>query len=125
MVKFCRSRNGGRDLRPDQKLYAGPVDLVELAYVRNGTRFVFDPPVDKAHDGDESNAESIMIKIAIKYTRAAECGAIEQPRSKLRLSELADEICPKRRHPRMFLSGVQFRIRLDSRLKHAGMTDFG
>jgi hypothetical protein len=25
----------------------------------------------------------------------------------------------------MFLSGVQFRIRLDSRLKHAGMTDFG
>jgi len=24
----------------------------------------------------------------------------------------------------MFLSGVQFRIRLDSRLKHAGMTDF-
>jgi len=29
------------------------------------------------------------------------------------------------RHPRMSLSGVQFRIRLDSRLKHAGMTDFG
>ena len=28
------------------------------------------------------------------------------------------------RHPRMFLSGVQIRIRLDSRLKHAGMTDF-
>jgi hypothetical protein len=27
-------------------------------------------------------------------------------------------------HPRMFLSGVQFRIRLDSRLKHAGMTVF-
>ena len=25
----------------------------------------------------------------------------------------------------MFLSGVQIRIRLDSRLKHAGMTDFG
>jgi hypothetical protein len=25
----------------------------------------------------------------------------------------------------MFLSGVQFRIRLDSRLKHAGMTVFG
>ena len=25
----------------------------------------------------------------------------------------------------MFLSGVQFRIRLDSRLKHAGMTIFG
>jgi hypothetical protein len=25
----------------------------------------------------------------------------------------------------MFLSGVQFRTRLDSRLKHAGMTDFG
>jgi hypothetical protein len=24
----------------------------------------------------------------------------------------------------MFLSGVQIRIRLDSRLKHAGMTDF-
>ena len=29
------------------------------------------------------------------------------------------------RHPRMFLSGVQVRTRLDSRLKHAGMTDFG
>jgi hypothetical protein len=28
-------------------------------------------------------------------------------------------------HPRMFLSGVQFPIRLDSRLKHAGMTGFG
>jgi hypothetical protein len=28
------------------------------------------------------------------------------------------------RHPRMFLSGVQIWIRLDSRLKHAGMTDF-
>jgi len=25
----------------------------------------------------------------------------------------------------MFLSGVQFRTRLDSRLKHAGMPDFG
>jgi hypothetical protein len=25
----------------------------------------------------------------------------------------------------MFLSGVQFRIRLDSRLKHTGMTVFG
>jgi hypothetical protein len=25
----------------------------------------------------------------------------------------------------MFLSGVRFRIRLDSRLKHAGMTVFG
>ena len=25
----------------------------------------------------------------------------------------------------MLLSGVQIRIRLDSRLKHAGMTDFG
>jgi hypothetical protein len=25
----------------------------------------------------------------------------------------------------MFLSGVQFRIRLDFRLKHAGMTVFG
>ena len=25
----------------------------------------------------------------------------------------------------MFLSGVQLRTRLDSRLKHAGMTDFG
>jgi hypothetical protein len=25
----------------------------------------------------------------------------------------------------MFLSGVQFRFRLDSRLKHAGMTVFG
>ena len=25
----------------------------------------------------------------------------------------------------MFLSGVQFRFRLDSRLKHAGMTDLG
>jgi hypothetical protein len=25
----------------------------------------------------------------------------------------------------MFLSGIQIRIRLDSRLKHAGMTDFG
>jgi hypothetical protein len=25
----------------------------------------------------------------------------------------------------MLLSGVQFRIRLDSRLKRAGMTDFG
>ena len=30
----------------------------------------------------------------------------------------------KSSHPRMFLSGVQIRIRLDSRLKHAGMTDF-
>ena len=29
------------------------------------------------------------------------------------------------RHPRMFLSGVQVRIRLDSRLKRAGMTDVG
>src|SRR5262245_7251656 len=28
-------------------------------------------------------------------------------------------------HPRMFSSGVQFRTCLDSRLKHAGMTDFG
>ena len=27
--------------------------------------------------------------------------------------------------PRMFLSGVQSPARLDSRLKHAGMTDFG
>jgi len=30
----------------------------------------------------------------------------------------------QRRHPQMFLSGNQFRIRLDSRLKHAGMTVF-
>jgi hypothetical protein len=29
------------------------------------------------------------------------------------------------RHPRMFVSGVQVRLRLDSRLKHAGMTGFG
>jgi hypothetical protein len=29
------------------------------------------------------------------------------------------------RHPRMFLSGVEVRIRLDSRLKHAEMTDSG
>ncbi len=30
-----------------------------------------------------------------------------------------------KRHPRMFVSGVQLRARLDSRLKHAGMTDSG
>ena len=30
-----------------------------------------------------------------------------------------------RTHPRMFLSGVQFRTYLDSRLNHTGMTDFG
>jgi hypothetical protein len=29
-----------------------------------------------------------------------------------------------RRHPRMLLSGIQSRTHLDSRLKHAGMTDF-
>jgi hypothetical protein len=28
------------------------------------------------------------------------------------------------RHPRTFLSGVQIQTRLDSRLKHAAMTDF-
>ena len=32
--------------------------------------------------------------------------------------------CYVYRHPRMFLSGVQSRTRLDSRLKHAGMTEF-
>ena len=36
-----------------------------------------------------------------------------------------DEMSLKGVTPRMFLSGVQFRIHLDSRLKHAGMTDFG
>ena len=30
--------------------------------------------------------------------------------------------CYEKRHPRMSLSGVQFPDRLDSRLKHAGMT---
>ena len=30
-----------------------------------------------------------------------------------------------RTHPRMFLSGVHLRTRLDSRTKHAGMTEFG
>ena len=41
------------------------------------------------------------------------------------VSALDVEVCLKKRHPRMFLSGVQFRTRLDSRLKHAGMTVFG
>jgi hypothetical protein len=43
-----------------------------------------------------------------------------------RLSEVRERILP-RRHPRMFLSGVHFGFRvfrLDSRLKHAGMTVF-
>jgi hypothetical protein len=46
---------------------------------------------------------------------AASCG----------VSEERDENYPKASPPGMFLSGVQFRTRLDSRLKHAGMTDFG
>jgi len=49
----------------------------------------------------------------------------ELPRSKLRGME--GPLCERFRfrHPRMFLSGVQIRIRLDSRLKHVGMTDVG
>ena len=32
-------------------------------------------------------------------------------------------ILSKRRHPRIFLLGVRAEFRLDSRYKHAGMTD--
>ncbi len=39
------------------------------------------------------------------------------------LSELGEKICLA--SPRVFFSGVQLRTRLDSRLKRAGMTDFG
>jgi len=49
----------------------------------------------------------------------------ERPRSKLRGIESLSCEHADSRHPRMLLSGVQIRIRLDSRLKHAGMTDFG
>jgi hypothetical protein len=46
---------------------------------------------------------------------AASCGGIER-----RLGQFSEN-----RHARMFLSGVQIRTRLDSRSKHAGMTDLG
>ena len=49
---------------------------------------------------------------------------MNHPRSKPRGITERDEKL-QRRHPRMFLIGVQFLIRLDSRLIHAGMTDFG
>jgi hypothetical protein len=39
--------------------------------------------------------------------------------------ELQEKNFPKGRHPRMLLSGGHFGFRLDSRLKHAGMTIFG
>src|SRR5687767_7072117 len=45
----------------------------------------------------------------------------EQPRTSGAVSALSDEISDKRRHPRL----VQFRIRLDCRLKHAGLTACG
>jgi hypothetical protein len=41
------------------------------------------------------------------------------------LSELADENCLKGVTPERFYRGSSSEIRLDSRLKHAGMTDFG
>ena len=47
------------------------------------------------------------------------------PRSKRGVSEEHDENCPKGVIPEFFYRGVQFGIRLDSRLKHAGMTVFG
>jgi len=49
----------------------------------------------------------------------------ELPGSKLRGIGRTRWELSQRRHPRIFLSGVQFRFRLDSRLKHAGMTVFG
>jgi hypothetical protein len=54
----------------------------------------------------------------------------ELPRSKLRGIEGPLRERFRFRHPRMFLSGVQIRIRLwrdesNLRLKHAGMTDVG
>ena len=39
-----------------------------------------------------------------------------------RVSTNLYDVLPERCHPRMFLSGVQVRVRLDSRYKHAGMT---
>ncbi len=48
----------------------------------------------------------------------------ELPRSKLRGIESRSCAHSHSRHPRMLLSGVQIRIRLDSRLKRVGMTDF-
>ena len=47
------------------------------------------------------------------------------PCSKLRGITRTRRGISQKRHSRIFLSGVQFRIRLDSRLKHAGMTVFG
>ena len=53
MGKLCRSHNGGRDLRPHAELCDSFVDFVDPAYDRNAIGLVFDPALDKVHDGDD------------------------------------------------------------------------
>jgi hypothetical protein len=49
---------------------------------------------------------------------------MKHPAASSGVSEEHDQNYPKGVTPNVFI-GVQFRIRLDSRLKHAGMTVFG
>jgi hypothetical protein len=49
----------------------------------------------------------------------------KQLRNNCKVSKLSIESSLQVVTPEMYLSGVQFRACLDSRLKHAGMTDFG
>jgi hypothetical protein len=48
----------------------------------------------------------------------------KQLRNNCKVSKLSIESSLQVVTPEMYLSGVQFRACLDSRLKHAGMTDF-
>jgi len=52
-------------------------------------------------------------------------GKNEKLDSKLQGTRLDDEICLKGVTPECFYRGSSFGTRLDSRLGHAGMTDFG
>jgi len=49
---------------------------------------------------------------------------MKNPAASSGVSELGDEICLKAVIPEVFIGGL-VRIRLDSRLRHAGMTEFG
>jgi hypothetical protein len=50
---------------------------------------------------------------------------MNNPAASCGVSELGDAICLKGVTPECFYPGVQLGTRLDSRLKHAGMTDLG
>ena len=49
----------------------------------------------------------------------------EQPAASCGVSALDVEVCLKSVTPECSYRGIQFQTRLDSRLKHAGMTVFG